>query len=114
MKVGNKEILHSGTYLIPKGESVTGTIFFGSAPMQLEVNVVHEPPEEDKNRLKWEFLAEASTWKLTICGPLSAIASSTTDFFDFAELAGKKVGFVASFLGTPHLCTLHLQIMKET
>ena len=30
MKVGNREILHFGTYLIPKGETVTGTVFIGN------------------------------------------------------------------------------------
>ena len=113
MKVGNKEIVHFGTYLIPKGDTVSGTMFFGAAPMTLEVTVLHDPPETDRNHIKWEFSAETSTWRLTICGPLSSIASSTNEFADFAELGGKKVGFVASFFGTPHLCTVHLQIMKE-
>jgi len=113
MKIGNRELVLSQTFLIPKGEVVSGTIPLGSSSLLFEIAVDHQPSEDKKNRLEWAFLQERSAWNLTIYGPTSSVSSNTTEFSEIASLDGKPIGFVASFYGTEHLTTLHLQIMRE-
>lgn len=112
MKIGSRELLFSHTFLIPKGEVVSGTVPLGSATLSFEILVDNQPSEDKKNRLDWSFFQDISTWRLTIYGPASSVASNTTDFSEIASLDGEKIGFVASFYGTEHLTTLHLQIMR--
>lgn len=113
MKIGNRELVLSQTFLIPKGEVVSGTIPLGSSSLSFEIAVDNQPSEEKKNRLEWLFSQEKSAWSLTIYGPASSISSNTTEFCEVASLDGKPIGFVAAFYGTEHLMTLHLQIMRE-
>ena len=112
MNIGDREIVFSQIFLIPKGEKVSGTILFGTAPVLLTLSVEPASDEHKSGTIAWEFSAEKKTWNLSFYGPVQPLPTSTTAISDFALMDEKPVGFVAMFYGSEHLCSMHLQLLK--
>ncbi len=96
--------------MVTKGTPVTWSVKAGSASLVIELNVVWEPADIDKNTIKWDFQSDGIKLVISLNGPIPPLPTSCSAPCIFAELNDKPLSFLVYYHGTSHYCNVVIQI----
>ncbi|MCX8495421.1 MAG: hypothetical protein ORN51_04480 [Akkermansiaceae bacterium] len=110
MKSGTKTVLASTSFIVAKGHVGSWDVPLNTDKIQVEVSVNWDPPESEKNTIKWNFIGQDLKLVVYINGPIHAVLASTSESCYFAEANDNKICFVMIYGGTSTYCGVHLQV----
>ena len=114
MRVGNRKVIYSQTFLVPNGEAVSDVFQYGDKSFQFDLTIEENPKPEYRRKISWEFY-ETGRLKMIVGGPHDPFGTVMVSrgFLKIAELNGHAFGVVASYTHQRGLSTLHLQFQLE-